>query len=498
MKPSKDFSARYDAAKRWRNGVERDIKDALRFCANGREKDFTTKSKTTAPSDIYMTIAEELATDLAGDLVTYYTPPEVRWADFIVTTEIPEDAAEEVLALVNQRENSIFELIEGSNYYDIAPQVMFETAAHGTPAMWVEQAHLTQPVYVETVPPHELLITPGHMGILDRFREKTVLAQHLPAVFAGQDVDLSGPELKKKMDKPGETALVCWGFWLDWSEPAYPIWKQEITIDGRRVTAEGEELGPLAGTCPLLVGRFNPQPGRPWGRGPGVKALADIFTGDKINEIVLTNLDYALQPSHVYPDDGILDMSEGIQPNTAYPARPGTAGLVQKLDLAGSLDYGWFSEEKIEQRLRTAFYQDGPRQRGDTPPSATQWIDEARRVQRRLGKPSAPLWSELIYPFIQRVEYLGVQTGKISETITHAGHKLTVSPISPLQKAQNQDKVLITRSNLDAAFQVFGEQLPMAVDVMKTMKNIKEASGDELLILKEQEEQTNETPPPAA
>lgn len=496
-KPSKDFQVRYDSAKRWREREEKNLRDTLRFCAPGRELDLLSdRHEQELPiPDIFISYAEEFAGDLASDFVTYYTPPEVRWMDWVVTTPIPEDQADEVEQFVTNREEQIFDLIESSNYYDVAPQIFFEPASHGTAAMWVEQAHLMQPLYVETVPPEELLITPGHMGILDRFREKKVQAQFLPAIFANKDVDLSHPDIQRKIKKPGERVKVTWGFWVDWSDPAVPQWMHEVVVDGHRITKERQVAGPLAGGCPLLVGRFNPRVNRPWGRGPGTKLLPDIFTLDDISEKVLDNLDAALAPSWTYPDDGLLDMRDGIERNVAYPARPGTANTVQKLDMAGNLDYGWFSEERIVERMRVGFYQDGPRQRGDTPPSATQWLDEARRVQKRIGKPSAPLWTEMIYPFVQRVEYIGNLIGKVDEPITPAGDKLSILPVSPLQKAQNQDKVLITRSNLDLAMGVAGDQVGQFVDLKATFERIVETSGDELMTLRKEEQPVE---PPAS
>ena len=124
-----------------------------------------------------------------------------------------------------------------------------------------------------------------------------------------------------------------------------------------------------------------------------------------------------------------------------------------------NLDTGFFSEDRLEDRLRQRFYQDGPRQRGETPPTASQWIDERRRVQQRLGKPSAPLWREFFMPFVQRVEYLAIQLGKMDEALTHNEAVISVQPISPLQKAQNQDKVMVSRSNLGLAFEVFQERV---------------------------------------
>lgn len=490
--PTKDFSTRFSRAKRYRDAVRSELEEVLQFICPGREKDFSQALKKSVYTDDYETetynsLPEELASDFASDLVTYYTPAEVRWAEYLVTTEIPEEAEDAVRELVQDREDKLFDLVSSSNYNDIAPQIMFE-AGHGTVAAWVQAGHFNMPVHVECVPPHELYITPGYMGVLDRFREKMCDAQNLEALFTGWDVDLSDPKITAKMKKPGELVRVCWGFWVDWSDAPNPIWRCEITVDGHRVTPTTPlTLGPLAGSCPLLVGRFNPQVDKPWGRGPGRKALRDFRTGDKISEIVLSGLDQSVMTTLIYPDDGLLDLGDGIEPGRAYPGgRNFTRDQIFELQKGVNLDYGFFSEESFEEKWRRAFYQDGPRQRGETPPTASQWLDERRRTQQRLGKPSAPLWTEFFFPMIQRFEFLGVELGKIPEAISHDGENINVMPISPLQKAQNQDKVLVSRSNLELAVGVFGENLP--VDMVQTFRNIVDASGDELTVVAEPQE----------
>lgn len=507
-KPGKDFSTRYAAAKRHRDAVRPLIEQVFRFCAPDRQKDFTINQMLNPgreETDTFTSIGEELATDLAGDLVTYYLPPEARWCEYEVIAPIPEDQADAVTELVQQREDDLFALIQSSNLADISPALMFETATHGTPAIWVDVNHIQQPIFCEVVPPHELLVTPGHLGILDRFREKVVYAQHLESTLqsfiAAGEVDLSDPLLRQKMQKPSATVTLCWGFWLDWSDPGNPLWRCEITVDGKRVTpADPVILGPMAGTCPLLVGRFNPRPGRAWGRGPGIKALPDFRTLDTLTDTVLSGLDQSLMNTIIYPDDGFIDLSNGIVAGTAIPAHRGfTRDQIYDLSRNVNVDQGFFTEERFEDKLRAAFYQDGPRQRGDTPPTAAQWLDERRRVQQRLGKPSAPMWTEMIYPLVQRFEYLAVQLGKMEEAITHNGQAISVVPLSPLQKAQNQDKVMVTRSNLEmlATF-IPPEALSQVVDVVGTGKEIVRASGDELLKFIDQQQGAPIAPAPPA
>jgi hypothetical protein len=495
--PSKEFTSRYEDAKRWRDEAKPFIRQIYQFTCPGREREFDRNptDRTEDDTTVFTSLPEECASDLAGDLVTYYTPPEVKWAEYLVTAAIPTDQAKAVTALVEEREADLQDLLTASNYYDMAPQWAFEAATHGTTAIWCEKSHIMQPIHFEVVPPAQLLITPGHMGYLDRFRETHVLASSLEALFQGYPVDLSDPGLKMKMTKPGLRCKVVWGFWLDWKDPGNPVWRCEITVDAKRVTPpEPLILGPMAGSCPLLVGRFNPQPNKPWGRGPGWRALPDMRVTDKVSETVLAGLDQALTPTLIYSSDGGLDLSNGLEAGNAYPGgRNFTKDQVWEMDRSNNTETGWYTEERQEDKIRRHFYQDGPRQRGDTPPTAAQWLDERRRVQQRLGKPSAPLFSELIAPLIQRVEYLGVRAGKMPEAITHNERAITILPISPLQKAQNQDKVMVARSNLELSFGILQDRTADFIDVISTLQNIVTTSGDEITVIRKEE-----APPPDA
>ena len=506
MKPSKEFSSRYQAAKQWREAVRPWIEESFRYCAPDRRDDFSStqigpNKSNLKDTDTFTSVGEELATDLAGDLVNYYMPSTERWFEYDVTIPVPKDQVKAVTAMVQDREDTLWDVIQATNLNDIASALHFETATHGTPALWVDVSHIQQPIHCEVVPPHELLITPGHLGYLDRFRETMVYASTLEPLFFQQisagEVSLEDRDLREKMKKPQATVRVCWGFWLDWSDPGNPKWRNEITVDGKRVTPEKPlDIGPMAGSCPLLVGRFNPRTGRPWGRGAAIKALPDFRTLDELSDVVLSGLDQNISRTMIYADDGFLDLSEGLQAGRAYPAHRGfTRENVYEFPSNVNVDQGFFTEDRFVDRLRTAFYQDGPRQKGDTPGTATQWIDERRRVQMRLGKPSAPVWTELQLPMIQRFEKLAVDLGKIPEAITHNGQAITVQPLSPLQKAQNQDKVMITRSNLDLVIGVLGpEQAPNFINMAETLTNLVRMSGDEIMVINEEPQVATPTP----
>jgi hypothetical protein len=485
-KPTEDFSFRWKDAIEWRNAIDPTLREVAFYCEPGQEREYGTESdsKTQQESETFVDFAEELVSDLAGDLVTYFTPAESVWATYIVTAPVEEDAVEQVNEIVSERERAIDDALRSSNYYDIAPQWGMQAASHGLASIWITRGHIGAPIFFEVIPTHEVYVTPSSHGYLDRFRKCRTHAHMLPQLLAGWNVDLTADTIKRKIDaKPSPKVTLVYGFWLDWSDVVMPMWRCEITVDGQRVTPEQPlVLGPLAGACPMLVGRFNPRPGRPWPRGPAIKALPALRTLDKVSETVLSGLDQALMNTLIYADDGFLDMTSGIVPGTANAASRGfTRDQVYELQRTANLEPGWFTEERIEERIRAIFYQDGPRQRGDTPPTASQWLDERRRVQQRLGKPSAPIWSEMVKPMIQRIEYLMVEAGEIEQAITLNGTDLALEPNSPLTKANNQDQVMVAQSNLQLAAGIFGpEALPQIVDPIATMQNIIRVSGDKI------------------
>lgn len=483
--PSQDFQDRWKEAQEWRKAIDGKLREVAAFCEPGAEQHIGTShdSKAEVEAETFTSLGEELANDLGGDLVSYFTPAESSWATYVVTAPIEEDLVEQAEALVTEREEVIDNAIRSSNYYDIAPQWGFQAATHGLACLWVNKGHIGAPFFFEVVPTNEIHVTPGAFGYLDRFRKARVRASTLPALLAAWDVNLSDETLQRQINaKPSPSVDLVYGFWLDWSDPILPMWRCEITVGGKRVTPTSPLiLGPLAGSCPMLIGRFNPRPGRPWPRGPAIKALPDLRVLDKVSEGVLSGLDQALMNTLIYADDGYLDFTDGLIAGTANAAGRGfTRDQVYELQKTANLEPGWFTEERIEARIRSAFYQDGPRQRGDTPPTAAQWLDERRRVQQRLGKPSAPIWTEMVKPMIQRIEYLLVEAGQIEQAITLNGQDLALEPNSPLQKASNQDKVMVAQANLQLAAGIFGEALTQIIDPAATMQNIVTTSGDKI------------------
>ena len=480
----KDFAQRLQSARQVRNDLEAELRECYKFMFNGRERDFTLRRSSNKPEDtgdLFTELPGELTVDFATDLCDFYAPDTAPWVEyeFDERPEWPDEVIAWVRETVEGREQDILAKIRGSNFYQQCHSSAKE-AGHGTMAMWVEQSVLGEPVYCEPVPATQLFVNLGMRGVEDRFRVRTIMAREIPALFG------PGPyedRLQRKIDRGNAPVELAWGFWIDRSDPAQPTWIEHVSVDN--IEIRHQQLGAWRGACPLICGRVNPEPNSPWGRGPMRVGLPAARTLDELECIIFEKMDQIVNPSWVYPHDGMLDLSHGIRGGTAYPAAPGSAAEIRELSSEGKIDAGFFEKAQIEDRLRQVFFQDGPRQRADTPPTATQWLDELRQSQRRIGRPTASLWSEFFQHIVFRFEWLMAEAGEIDQVISVMDRVVRLTPISPLVKAQRQDEAMVGRSLLDTAAQVFGEQTPVLIDGHATFNNLKDRMGDTVLVMRD-------------
>lgn len=483
MPQDSEFDHRHRAAKQQFRAVEGDMREIYSYIFNGREREFDANTKQWQDSDeIYDSTAADTAVEFASDLFSFMTPENQKWVAYEVGSGVPEELKEDVAEAIGAWESQIDRAIRASNYYDRGLEV-FQDFAPGTAAMWVDRPSPSMPIRIEPVPVAEIRLTAGANGLEDRFRTKRVWARDLPLLFpSGQFPQ----KIREKIRKPGATVTVIWGFWRDYDDPANPIWMHSAKVDGEMVV-EDERLGP-EGTCPLIIGRFNPVPGLPFGRGPAWVMLPEIRTLDAVRRMVLEKMDQSIDPALVYVRDGLLDLSEGIEAGMAYPAQSANArDLVSTVGTEGNLDYGLFSIEELRQIIRRGFFRK-PEQPGKTPPSASQFIGEEQAEIRRMMRPASAVFREMVMDFIKRVEWLEFEAGFLPQQLVVKGNIVTVRPINPLMRAQSREKVIAAQSIMETGANILGEQFALVMDGPMTMRNIKEELGDEIVQFRTQEQ----------
>lgn len=487
MKQDDEFKKRLTAAKTQRKmlmeGVGREV---YKFCFNGREVEWDRTTRVEyEPAEIFTDFPSTLAEDFSGELFSTMMPENATWVEYEAGTAIPADQVEEVTQQIAAYESAIDRSIKASNFYNEG-YTAFQDATVGNVAMWIERPRINGPVVCEAVSLPQLYLRLGPEGIADRFRERMYFTSDLPNLFPRAQWS-KAMERKIKDAKHGKST-VCWGFWPKYDDPENPVWCRQIRVDGDNIGLDMDLSE--AGEMELVVGRFNAVPDTPWGRGPGYRMLPTIRVLNAVSEMTLEGMDRNLDPAFTYPHDGVLDLSDGIEQGLGYPAMPGSADSIRPIGTVDNLDYGFYSQEQLELSLRDGFYRQ-IEQRGKTPPSASQYIGDEQKSLRRIARPAAKTWDEFGVGVLRRFEFLERQGGRlrgINAPLIEEG-VIAVRPISPLERAQAREDVLIADSIIERTVNSVGpEQAMLVVDMQGTMRNIKDKLKDKLVQFRTPEE----------
>ena len=482
-----EFERRFNAAKAHRRMyVEEDGREVYKFCFNGREQEWDDRTRNSDdPEEIFLESAATVAEEFYGDLFSTMTPENSPWAEFEAGNAVAEENAEEAKSQITEYETIMARSLRSSNYYDEGP-IAFQDTVVGNLAMWVDRPTLSSPINCEAVPISELFLMIGPLGLEDRFRRQRFAYHSLPQLFPEAKFPRE-IEDKIKNSKTG-TARVVRGFWRNYADPSNPVWRSEVRVDGKLIGVD-DDIGE-DGSCPLVVGRFNAYPGSAWGRGPGRRMLPMIRAFDELIRMNMEGMDRVLDPAFVYPHDGMLDLSDGIESGIGYPAMPGTADAIQPLNF-GNLDYGFFSEERMEQKLREGFYRE-IEQKGKTPPSASQYVGQENKQVRRMARPATKTWREFGIGLLKRFEHLERQPGGMLENVELPlldDRTVIARPISPLERAQALQDVTTADSIVGMVQERLGpEQAALLVDGPKTYRAIKDTLKDRLVEFRSEEQ----------
>lgn len=448
-----------------------------------------SKSRDKEQEDLATGIGSEVSEDFATEVVSAFFPQGTNWVGSTIDeSELVDVEAADAVDLKTQaeeRDGLIFSAIRSSNFESELGTVLDPHAAVGTVAWWIDKPFNTRPINVVGVPPRELEFNVEADGTIgDRFRVRHVRGSRLNSVIPG--VALPEKVARKVKDQKTCTVEVVWAFWRDWADPENDKWFHVLLVDKEAVhqqTLDGE------GCLPLIIARFSPDSEYAWGFGPSIKALQDYRVLDVITAATQDRVDIAISPPMGYPDDGVMDFEGGIESGKAYPMRVGSGRDVVPLYFEGNPDLGFYTASDLERRIRRKHFADYPEQKGDTPPTATQWVDEMVKSQRRIGTPGKKFWREGPYAIYRRYEWLLEKDGKL-EAVELNGQKLTLIANNPATQAADNQKVQVGAQLLGMAKTYFPETSQAAVNELETIKNFQALMKDEVVVLRDQEQVT--------
>ena len=436
------------------------------------------KDLTEDTSGAYSGLGIEVAQDFANFMLNTFLPETENWAVRGPGHDIPSPIWKQIEVQVAEADATVFSAIRASGFRSVAAQAFLPDLSVGTIALWIDDELSYAPIQARPIPIRELEINIGPDGnVDDRFVVRQTRYRYLPRLLGGLDLP---EEIKTCIkDKPNHKCEIKWGFWRLWDRTDDVVWQAVVMVD-KKVVHATQLVG--VGSCPLIVARFDPDPMFAFGEGPAVKALPTLRTLDEGVNTVMDRWDIAVSPPFAYPDDGVLNFEGGIKSGFAYPKQPGSEGF-ESLYFEGDADFAFFTHADMERRIRRLFYVDEPIQRGDTPPSATQWYEETVRAQRRIGMPGQIFWREFCAEAFLRYDYLLQQRG-VSAPITVDGKTVSLTPYNPAMKAAEMQDVEVSVRFNETARTLFPMEHQMLVDSEQTMRGWSQRMGDTITVFR--------------
>lgn len=482
---------RLEDARRQKSDVEADLREGYFLTRPRLSRQVLSKSKPESPpkdADALATaLGGEVVEDFATEIINGFMPPHFDWAGSDRGEGVRDADWNAVKDAAGEMDREIFRGIRASNFDAELATMLIPDAGLGTVAMMIEDEVAHEPILCQHVPIRELEINIGpRPGVDDRFLVRWVRARRVQSVFPGRKLP---PSLVEKAEKKPEEWVECvWAYWRDWSKATDVVWDYTVFADNELIDA-GEYRG--EGSCPLIVGRWAPDTLHAFGNGATLDALPYLRIHDVLAEATQDAAPLNVRPPIAFPDDGVMDFSDGIEDGKAYPKRPGSKGEIEPLYPTGriNLDFGVFTLNDIEKLIRRKHFADYPEQAGKTPPTATQWLDEMVKSQRRLGTPGQKFWREFPAEVFLRFKFLLEKRGVI-RPLARDGRAVATRPRNPATKAQENQEVQVATQLLGAAKTFFPMTANAAIDEYDTIKAIQEKLGDRLVKLRDKEQVT--------
>jgi hypothetical protein len=485
----KDFKQRLADARQFKSDIRADLMEGYFFTAPRRARDVTADSasrgKSTASADqaeLQTTLGIECSDDFTGMAVDAFMPSHLDWCRR-GQGHLPNAVWAEIAQDVGVQDAVIMATIRASKLHAVIDQAFNPDLSLGTAALWIEQGASAAPPEVRPVPIKNLDINIGPNGVDERFVSKFIAARNLKGELG--DLPFSDKTRQKIEKQPSASVEVNWGLWRDYSVPLEERWQYKIMADKHLVH---EEVIVGDGSCPLLVMRFGVDPTNPWGDGPTLQALPYLRVADALAGVTQDNAEFQVDPAFIYPNDGFINFEGGIQHGMAYPGGPGfDAKNIAWLRPDSNPNAGYLTIEDLRQAVRRLYYSDFPEQKGKTPPTASQWVDEMVKMQKRIGLKGQMFWWEGPRAIFQRFRYLLEKAGIIRPIVVN-GATVALEPYNPAVKGQEYQEVQTAIQLLQTGLAFGGIQFQAALNTMATLDNLQRKLGDSLVVWNTEEE----------
>ncbi len=465
------YNTFYDLAAPWRTRIN-------------EQQDARNPRSPAEQDDIFDTTLQNAVDDWSSDCADEFTPSYKDWAKYKVVggpKTFSKSVQEKILELATAHFTTIYDRIRESAFEEQSQEAYVDFAI-GPMAMDWPETKAGQPLKCEHVPISELLVLPAPYGggPGDRFRVRDLQVKHLDVMWPKADWSHLGTKAQRKISQ--DTIEVVQAHTRDWENRSEEVWTYQVLCKGIAVTSPQVTRGP--GSCRLVVARPRVSAPSAIGIGFANKALAPARTLNKLAYLELKRQGKIVDPPTGYSDDGTANVEGGVDAGTWIEF--GEGFVIQELAPQTDAREVWFNQEDLRMQVKQALFQDKPYQRGDTPPTAAQWLSEEERNARRKGFPRARAIREWVLPTLRRVEWMLRKRGEVQDQRIE-GELIRFEPISPMSRASDLGEVQLVNQFID----LFIGRLPESainLNLTDTMKKVAELLGTDAIVLRTAEE----------
>ncbi len=447
---------RYTAAKTARATWETVWQEIFDYTMPGRSSLYERTPGQRRDDLIFDETAVVGVQEFSSRMVQGITPNNVRWARLQPAPAMKAmlgDSLEEVQVQLDQATETIFDVIEASNYQQEAHESFLDVAI-GTGNMVIEDGDIMNPVKFHATPISEVYLEPGPFDKIDaQFREREPKGNDIKLIWPKSKLSVAlQAQVKANPHKPVKLIEATMRDWSDLTVERYD--HCVIEVSSKHVIYSTSWSG--LGSSPWINFRWAKHPGECWGRGPLYNSLAAIKTANLTVQLILENAEMAIAGVWQADDDGVINPANvRLVPGTIIPRSTNSRGL-EPLSTPGNFDVSQLVLTDMRHNINKALYNNTLGRREGTPTSATEVAERMAELSRQLGSTFGRLQSEFVQPVIQRVIYLMKKQGRIELPGLPNGRELKIVAASPLSRAQRNEDITQHINYATVLGQLFG------------------------------------------
>jgi len=369
---------------------------------------------------------------LAAAMHTMLTNPNTMW--FELTTGDKEiDDRDDVRVWLQDTQNRIFNVLVNSNFNTEVHEVYLDLGAIGTSPMVINEDPRSV-VLFSTKPIKDVFIDENNNGMVDevyqvfnwnwkkviqQFGEKGTPEKVIKARKGNENTlfRIIHAIYPKRIDKPTKSPMQFHSQWVFHQDLA------NILVGGFR-------------EFPYVVPRWSKVSSEKYGRSPGMTALPEIKTLNKMVETTLKGAQKVTDPPLMVPDDGFIT-NVRTRPGSLNFFRAGSQDRITPIFNDTRIDFGFQAMSERRQRVREAFFVDQLRLPAGPQKTATEVEQLSEEQLRLLGPFLARQQNEFLRPLIDRVFAIMDRRGMFLEAPEIlAGRRLDVNYASVIGRSQ--------------------------------------------------------------